>query len=157
MHGIFFGLGDQPTGPKYEVWQGFFLIVLLGLTPGGIPCFILFILFENMIRQITILAKETKSLNEKGREGGSSKLNDVAKKLPAHTVQLKMTAAVVLSTRDQTSKSSYSTALCAVRKVYFSAQPNKLRPILKFRKYFPVEHIFVPACSSVRKIHFFKF
>ena len=48
-------------------------------------------------------------------------------------------------------------ALCAVRKVYFSAQPNKLRPILKFRKYFPVEPIFVPACSSVRKIHFFKF
>ena len=86
----------------------FFLIMLLGLTPGGLPCFILFILFENMIRQITILAKETKSLNEKGREGGSSKLNDVAKKLPAHTVQLKMTAAVVLSTRDQTSKSSYS-------------------------------------------------
>ena len=42
-------------------------------------------------------------------------------------------------------------------KVYFSAQPNKLRPILKFRKYFPVEHIFVPACSSARKIHFFKF
>ena len=106
---FFCGLGDQPTGPKYEVWQVFFLIMLLGLTPGGLPCFILFILFENMIRQITILAKETKSLNEKGREGGSSKLNDVAKKLPAHTVQLKMTAAVVLSTRDQTSKSSYST------------------------------------------------
>ena len=42
-------------------------------------------------------------------------------------------------------------------KVYFSAQPNKLRPILKFEKYFPVEHIFVPACSSARKIHFFKF
>ena len=42
-------------------------------------------------------------------------------------------------------------------KVYFSAQPNKLRPILKFRKYYPVEHIFVPACSSARKIHFFKF
>ena len=52
---------------------------------------------------------------------------------------------------------SGGSALCAVRKVYFSAQPNKLRPILKFRKYFPVEHIFVPACSSVRKIHFFKF
>ena len=48
-------------------------------------------------------------------------------------------------------------ALCAVRKVYFSAQPNKLRPILKFEKYYPVEHIFVPACSSARKIHFFKF
>ena len=50
-----------------------------------------------------------------------------------------------------------SSAQCAFCKVYFSAQPNKLRPILKFRKYFPVEHIFVPACSSVRKIHFFKF
>ena len=42
-------------------------------------------------------------------------------------------------------------------KVYFSARPNKLRPILKFKKYYPIEHIFVPACSSVRKIHFFKF
>ena len=64
---FFCGLGDQPTGPKYEVWKGFFLIMLLGLTPGGLPCFILFILFENMIRQIAILAKETKSLIEKGR------------------------------------------------------------------------------------------
>ena len=45
----------------------FFLIMLLGLTPGGLPCFILFILFENTIGQIAILAKETKSLNEKGR------------------------------------------------------------------------------------------
>ena len=51
---FFCGLGDQPTGPKYEVWQGFFLIMLLGLTPEGLPCFILFILFENMIRLITI-------------------------------------------------------------------------------------------------------
>ena len=92
--------------------------MLLGLTPGGLPCFILFILFENMIRQITILAKETKSLKEKGREGGSSKLNDVAKKLPAHTVQLKMTAAVVLSTRDQTSKSSYSTVYTHTRPIF---------------------------------------
>ena len=25
-------------------------------------------------------------------------------------------------------------------KVYFSAQPNKLRPILKFEKYYPIEH-----------------
>ena len=33
-------------------------------------------------------------------------------------------------------------------KVYFSAQPNKLRPILKFKKYYPIEHIFVPAYSS---------
>ena len=65
----------------------------------------------------TILAKETKSLNEKGREGGSSKLNDVAKKLPAHTVQLKMTAVVVLSTRDQTSKSSYSTVYAHTRPI----------------------------------------
>ena len=42
-------------------------------------------------------------------------------------------------------------------KVYFSAQPNKLRPILKFEKYYPIEHIIVPACSSVRKIHFLSF
>ena len=44
-----------------------------------------------------------------------------------------------------------------VRKVYFSAQPNNLKLILNFQKYYPIEHIFVPACSSVRKIHFFKF
>ena len=50
-----------------------------------------------------------------------------------------------------------TSALCAVRKVYFSAQPNKLRHILNFDKYYPIEHIFVPACSSARKIHFFKF
>ena len=49
------------------------------------------------------------------------------------------------------------TALCAVRKVYFSAQLNNLKLILNFQKYYPIEHIFVPACSSVRKIHFFKF
>ena len=48
-------------------------------------------------------------------------------------------------------------ALCGVRKVYFSAQPNNLKLILNFQKYYPIEHIFVPACSSVRKIHFFKF
>ena len=48
-------------------------------------------------------------------------------------------------------------ALCAVRKVYFSAQKKKLRPILKFEKYYPIKHIFVPACLSARKIHFFSF
>ena len=51
----------------------------------------------------------------------------------------------------------HSSAQWVFCKVYFSAQPNKLRPILKFRKYFPVEHIFVSACSSARKVHFFKF
>ena len=51
----------------------------------------------------------------------------------------------------------YPNALCAVRKVYFSAQPNNLKLILNFDKYYPIEHIFVPACSSARKIHFFKF
>ena len=50
-----------------------------------------------------------------------------------------------------------TSAQCVLCKVYFSAQPNKLRPILKFEKYYPIEHIFVPACSSARKIHFFKF
>ena len=50
-----------------------------------------------------------------------------------------------------------ATALCAVRKVYFSAQPNNLKLILNFQKYYPIEHIFVPACSSARKEHFFKF
>ena len=48
-------------------------------------------------------------------------------------------------------------AQCVLCKVYFSAQPNNLKPILKFQKYYPIEHIFVPACSSARKIHFFKF
>ena len=48
-------------------------------------------------------------------------------------------------------------AQCVLCSIYFSAQPNKLRPILKFEKYYPIEHIFVPACSSARKIHFFKF
>ena len=51
----------------------------------------------------------------------------------------------------------WCTALCAVRKVYFSAQPNNLKLILNFQKYYPIEHIFVPACSSARKEHFFKF
>ena len=44
-----------------------------------------------------------------------------------------------------------SNALCAVRKVYFSAQPNNLKLILHSQKYYPIEHIFVPACSSARK------
>ena len=50
-----------------------------------------------------------------------------------------------------------TTAQCAVCKVYFSAQPNNLKPILNFQKYYPIEHIFVPACSIARKVHFFKF
>ena len=28
--------------------------------------------------------------------------------------------------------------------------------ILKFKEYYPIEHIFVPACSSAWKIHFFQ-
>ena len=51
----------------------------------------------------------------------------------------------------------YYTAQCVLCKVYFSAQPNKLRPISKFKEYYPFEHIFVSACSSARKEHFFKF
>ena len=51
----------------------------------------------------------------------------------------------------------HPTAQCVLCKVNFSAQPNKLRSILKFEKYYPIEHIFVPACLSARKIHFFKF
>ena len=48
----------------------------------------------------------------------------------------------------------------AVHNVYFVKyilQPNNLKPILKFQKYYPIEHIFFPACSSARKEHFFKF
>ena len=48
-----------------------------------------------------------------------------------------------------------SSAQCVLRSVYFSAQPNKVWPILKFEFWHPIEHIFVPACSSVRKVHFF--
>ena len=48
-------------------------------------------------------------------------------------------------------------AHCVHCAVYFSAQPKKLRPILKYKEYYPIEHIFAPACSSARKTHFFKF
>ena len=48
-------------------------------------------------------------------------------------------------------------AQCILNSVYFSAQPNKLRPILKFEFRYPIEHLFVPAGLSVRKIHFFTF
>ena len=58
---------------------------------------------------------------------------------------------------EENSFQKFHNALCAVRKVYFSAQPNNLKLILNFQKYYPIEHIFVPACSSARKIHFFKF
>ena len=33
----------------------------------------------------------------------------------------------------------FHNAQCVLCKVYFSAQPNKLRPILKFKKYYPIE------------------
>ena len=36
-------------------------------------------------------------------------------------------------------------AHCVLCAVYFSVQPNKHRPILKFKEYYPIEHIFVPA------------
>ena len=52
---------------------------------------------------------------------------------------------------------NHTSAQCVLCSVYFSAQLNKLRPILKFKKYYPLEHIFVPACSGARKMHFFKF
>ena len=59
--------------------------------------------------------------------------------------------------REQATPVGQCSALCAVRKVYFSAQPNNLKLILNFQKYYPIEHLFVPACSSARKEHFFKF
>ena len=82
--------------------------------------------------------------------------------LSDHSVQQVETATNVVTAKVQfrmvTVLSSLicSIALCAVRKVYFSAQPNNLKLILNFQKYYPIEHIFVPACSSARKIHFFK-
>ena len=39
----------------------------------------------------------------------------------------------------------------------FSRATEKLRPILEFEFWYHNEHIFVPACSSVRKIHFVTF
>ena len=39
-----------------------------------------------------------------------------------------------------------SSAQCVLCSVYFSAQPNKLRPILKFKRYYP----FAKASSSLR-------
>ena len=47
----------------------------------------------------------------------------------------------------------FHTAQCVLCSVFFCAQLNKLRPILKFEFWYPIEHILVPACSSVRKIH----
>ena len=49
------------------------------------------------------------------------------------------------------------TAQCVLCSVYFSAQPNKLRPILELEFWYPIEHIFVPVSKSVRKIHLFTF
>ena len=36
-----------------------------------------------------------------------------------------------------------SIAQCVLCKVYFSAQLNKLRPILEFKKYYPIEHTYI--------------
>ena len=49
------------------------------------------------------------------------------------------------------------TAQCELCKLFFSAQLNKLRPISKFEFWYRNEHLFVLACSSARKIHFFTF
>merc|ERR1712016_132963 len=43
----------------------------------------------------------------------------------------------------------HSSAQCVLCKVYFSAQPNKLRPILKFEKYYSIEQ-----CSMSENGHF---
>ena len=51
----------------------------------------------------------------------------------------------------------HCTAKGVLCSVYFSAQPNKLRPILKFEFCYPNKHIFAAACSSVRKVHVFTF
>ena len=47
-------------------------------------------------------------------------------------------------------------AQCVLCAVYFSRnRTSSDLCILKFEKYYPTEHIFVPACSSARKMHFF--
>ena len=54
-------------------------------------------------------------------------------------------------------KTMCDNAQCVLCAVYFSTQLNKFRTILEFKTYYPIEHTFVPACSSAWKIHFLKF
>ena len=69
-------------------------------------------------------------------------------------VQANLQEAIKSKSMESDLDSLSASAQCVLCKIYFSAHPNKLRPILKFKKYYPIEHIFVPACSSARKIHF---
>ena len=71
------------------------------------------------------------------------------------SVQANLQEAIKSKSMESDLDSLSASAQCVLCKIYFSAHPNKLRPILKFKKYYPIEHIFVPACSSARKIHFF--
>ena len=61
------------------------------------------------------------------------------------------------SARAVTGRRCPHSAQCVLCKVYFSAQPNKLRPILKFKKILSYWTYICQACSSARKIHYFKF
>ena len=115
---FFCGLGDQPTGPKYEVWKGFFSYYAFGAYSRRITLFYFVHFVREHDRTNRHIGQRDKITERERKGGGSSKLNDVAKKLPAYTVQLKMTAAVVLSTRDQTSKSSYSTVYTHTRPIF---------------------------------------
>ena len=42
------------------------------------------------------------------------------------------------------SDSMSSSAQCELCSVYFFAQPNKLRPILRFEFWYPIDHTFAP-------------
>ena len=51
-------------------------------------------------------------------------------------------------------------AQCVLCSVYFSAQPNKLRPILKFKKYYPIKQIITSHnaiynanCATMPNVH----
>ena len=51
---------------------------------------------------------------------------------------------------------SYQCTMCTLCSIFFRAT-EQAQTYLKIKEYSPIEHIFVPACSSARKIHFFKF
>ena len=51
-----------------------------------------------------------------------------------------------------------NSAQCVLCKVYFSAQPNKVKPILKFQKYWKILNIYLSQLVRVRgKYTFFSF
>ena len=54
------------------------------------------------------------------------------------SMQLTMEQHVFITGTHNCSAGIINIAQCAVCKVYFSAKPNKLKPILNFQKYYPI-------------------